>query len=191
MAAGMEERTGDELLGLPVRLHGIQLGRPVDLLLDPHAQRAVGLDLLCGDEVHRFLPLPTAAVGREEIRILSPFVLLEQHELDFYRARTLALGRLRGRAVERHGRKIGLLQDVVVAGENCSCTAGPPSADACPAVASRRRVDVSLPFEAPFGLFAPGTLIFCAVARNESPRVSMVPRTSTTRPGTRISETTT
>jgi hypothetical protein len=113
----MEERTGDELLRLPVRLHGIQLGRPVDLLLDPHAQRAVGLDLLCRDEVHRFLPLPTAAVGREEIRILSPFVLLEQHELDFYRARTLGLGRLRGRAVERHGRKVGPLQDVVVAGD--------------------------------------------------------------------------
>jgi hypothetical protein len=112
----MEERTGDELLRLPVRLHGLQLGRPVDLLLDPDAKRAVGLDLLCGDEVHRFLPLPTAAVGRDEIRILSPFVLLEQRELDFYRARTLALGRLRGRPVERHGRKIGLLQDVVVAG---------------------------------------------------------------------------
>ena len=28
----VRERTGDELLGLPVRLHGIQLGRPVDLL---------------------------------------------------------------------------------------------------------------------------------------------------------------
>ena len=110
----MKERTGDELLALPVRLHGIQLGRPVDLLLDPDAQRAVGLDLLCGDEVHRFLPLPTAAVGDEEIRILSPFVLLEQHELDFYRARTLALGRLRGRVVERKGSKVGLLQDVVV-----------------------------------------------------------------------------
>jgi len=106
MAAGMEERTGDELLRLPVRLHGLQLGRPVDLLLDPDAKRAVGLDLLCGDEVHRFLPLPTAAVGHDEIRILSPFVLLEQHELDFYRARTLSLGRLRGRPVERNGRKI-------------------------------------------------------------------------------------
>ena len=116
MAAGMEERTGDELLRLPVRLHGLQLGRPVDLLLDPDAKRAVGLDLLCGDEVHRFLPLPTAAVGHDEIRILSPFVLLEQHELDFYRARTLSLGRLRGRPVERNGRKIGLLQDVVVDG---------------------------------------------------------------------------
>ena len=115
MAAGMRERTGDELLGLPVRLHGVQLGRAVDLLLDPNAQRAVGLDLLCGDEVHRFLPLPTAAIGDDEIRILSPFVVLEQHELDFYRSHTLALSRLRGRTVERHGRKVGLLQDVVVA----------------------------------------------------------------------------
>jgi hypothetical protein len=114
MAAGMKERTGDELLGLPVRLNGIQVGRPVELLLDPDTQRAVGLDLLCGDEVHRFLPLPTAAVSHDQIRILSPLVLLEQHELNFYRARTLALGRLRGRAVERKGTKVGLLQDVVV-----------------------------------------------------------------------------
>ena len=51
----MREITGDELLALPVRLHGIQLGRPVDLLLDRDAQRIVGLDVLCGDEVHRFL----------------------------------------------------------------------------------------------------------------------------------------
>lgn len=113
----MRERTGDELLAMPVRLHGIQLGRPVDLLLDQDAGRAVGLDLLCGDEVHRFLPLPTAVVGREEIRILSPLVLLEQHELDFYRSRAVALSRLRGGAVERHGRKLGLLQDVVVAAD--------------------------------------------------------------------------
>ncbi|MGZ4372251.1 MAG: hypothetical protein ACXVRQ_08670 [Gaiellaceae bacterium] len=111
----MRERTGDELLGLPVRLHGVQLGRPVDLLLDQNAHRAVGLDLLCGDEMHRFLPLQTAEVGNEEIRILSPFVLLEQRELEFYRSRTLALGRLRGQPVERHGRGVGLLQDVVVA----------------------------------------------------------------------------
>ena len=111
----MRERTGDELLGLPVRLHGLQLGRPVDLLLDPDAHRAVGLDLLCGDEVHRFLPLQTAVVGDEEIRILSAFVLLEQRELEFYRSRTLALSRLRGHPIERHGRKVGLLQDVVVA----------------------------------------------------------------------------
>jgi uncharacterized protein YrrD len=111
----VRERTGDELLALPVRLHGIQLGRPIDLLLDPDAQRVVGLDLLCGDEVHRFLPLPTAAVGDEEIRILSPLVLLEQRELEFYRARTLALGGLRGRPIEQKGRQLGALQDVIVA----------------------------------------------------------------------------
>jgi len=113
----MRERTGDELLALPVRLHGIQLGRPVDLLLDRDAQRIVGLDVLCGDDVHRFLPLPTAAVGRGEIRILSPLVLLERRELDFYRSRTLALSRLRDRVVERNGRQLGPLQDVVVAGD--------------------------------------------------------------------------
>jgi len=113
----MRERTGDELLALPVRLHGLQLGRPVDLLLDRDAQRIVGLDVLCGDEVHRFLPLPTAAVGRGEIRILSPLVLLERRELDFYRSRTLALSRLRDRVVERNGRQLGQLQDVVVAGD--------------------------------------------------------------------------
>jgi hypothetical protein len=111
----MRERTGDELLALPVRLHGIQLGRPVDLLLDRDAQRAVGLDVLCGDEVHRFLPLPTATIGSGEIRILSPLVLLEQRELDFYRSRTLALSRLRGGVVERNGRPLGPLRDVVLA----------------------------------------------------------------------------
>ena len=111
----MRERTGDELLALPVRLHGIQLGRPVDLLIDRDAQRIVGLDVLCGDEVHRFLPLPTAAVGRGEIRILSPLVLLEQRELDFYRSRTLALSRLRDGVLERDGRPLGRLQDLVVA----------------------------------------------------------------------------
>jgi hypothetical protein len=85
------------------------------LLLDRDARRAVGLDVFCGDEVHRFLPLPTAAVGRAEIRILSPFVLLEQRELDFYRSRTLALSRLRGAPVELNGERLGPLRDVVVA----------------------------------------------------------------------------
>jgi hypothetical protein len=111
----MRERTGDELLALPVRLHGIQLGRPVDLLFDRDSLRAVGLDVLCGDEVHRFLPLPTAAVGAEEIAIRSPLVLLEEDELDFYRARAVALSTLRGRAVERSGRRLGTLRDVVIA----------------------------------------------------------------------------
>lgn len=111
----MRDLSGDALLALPVRLHGIQLGRPVDLLLDREAVRAVGLDVLCGDEAHRFLPLPTAAVSEDRITIHSPLVLLEEDELDFYRSRTFALSSLRGRPVHRNGREAGTLRDVVVA----------------------------------------------------------------------------
>jgi hypothetical protein len=110
----MRELSGDELLALPVRLHGIQLGRPVDLLLDREALRAVGLDLVCGDDVHRFLPLPTATLSDREISIPSALVLLEEDELAFYRSRALALSSLRGSPVERDGREVGALRDVVV-----------------------------------------------------------------------------
>lgn len=106
--------SGDELLALPVRLHGVQLGRPSDLLLDREALRAVGLDVRCGDEVHRFLPLATATVSDSAISIPSPLVLLEEDELAFYRSRAVALSSLRGRPVERNGRALGLLRDVVV-----------------------------------------------------------------------------
>lgn len=107
--------TGNELLSLPVRLHGIDLGRAVDVLLDRVTLRAVGLDVRCGDGVHRFLPLPTAAVGPDALTILSPLVLLEEDQLDFYRSRTFALGSLRGRPVLRAAEDVGRLVDVVLA----------------------------------------------------------------------------
>jgi hypothetical protein len=115
--AEMGGLTGDELLSLPVRLHGIQLGHAVDLLLDRETLRAVGLDVLCGDDVHRFLPLPTATVSRQEIAILSPLVLLEEDELAFYRSRAFTLGSLRGRPVESKRNTMGKLEDVVVASD--------------------------------------------------------------------------
>src|SRR5919204_6423446 len=107
----------DRLLGLPVRLHGIPLGRPVDLLLDVRELKALGLDVLCGDDVHRFLPLQVAVVTNEEIAIRSPFLLLEEDELAFYRARASALADLRGTAVRRAGRDLGVLEDLVVAAD--------------------------------------------------------------------------
>jgi len=110
----MRELTGAELLALPVRLHGIKLGRPVDLLLDRDTLRTVGLDVLCGDEVHRFVPLPTASVSDDEIAILSPLVLLEEDEFLFYRSKTFALSALRGRPVQRKRRDLGALGDIVV-----------------------------------------------------------------------------
>jgi hypothetical protein len=104
----------DDLLALPVRLHGIALGRPVDVLLDREDIRALGLDIHCGDDVHRFLPLPTASVVKDELAISSPLVMLEEDELDFYRARTFSLAALRGRQVEHGGGAIGTLRDVVI-----------------------------------------------------------------------------
>jgi len=110
----MFEFTGEELIGLPVRLHGIELGRPVDVLLDRDTMRTVGLDVLCGDEAHRFLPLTTAAIAEEELTIYSPLVLLEEHEVDFYRSRAFALSTLRARPVTKRGEEIGRLRDIVL-----------------------------------------------------------------------------
>jgi hypothetical protein len=111
----VKELSGDAILSLPLRLHGIELGRPVDVLLDRGSLRVVGLDVLCGDEVHRFLPLPTAAVGDDALTIHSPLVLLEEDELGFYRARAFTLKSLRGKPVTRKERSVGTLRDVVFA----------------------------------------------------------------------------
>ena len=111
----MTELSGSEVLARPVRLHAVELGRPVDLLLDRHGLRVVGVDVLCGDEVHRFLPLPTAAIQPDALMIHSPLVLLEEDELRFYRSRAFALSALRGRAVTKKGKVVGTLQDVVLA----------------------------------------------------------------------------
>jgi hypothetical protein len=114
MCEGMRELSGDVLLALPVRLHGLQLGRPTDLLLDRDLRRAVGIDVVCGDERHRFLPLPTATVNDDEIAIPSPLVLLEEDKLEFYRSRTVTLSSLRGRLVEWRGSDAGAVRDVVI-----------------------------------------------------------------------------
>lgn len=115
MVASVKERSGDGVLSLPVRLHGVTLARTADLLLDRDGLRVVGLDVLCGDEVHRFLPLPTAAIGDGELTIHSPLVLLEEDELDFYRARAFSFNSLRGRTVTRRGTDAGRLRDVIFA----------------------------------------------------------------------------
>jgi hypothetical protein len=118
-AAAMRKRSAGDLLGLPVRLHGLALGRPVDLFLDREDLKVVGLDVLCGDGQHRFLPLAAGEVVEDGISITSPLVLLEEEELDFYRSRTFSLGALRGRPVRRRDRNLGLLRDLLL---NADCT---------------------------------------------------------------------
>ena len=102
---------GDELLRLPVRVHGIELGQPVDLVLD-RSRRVVGLDVRCGDERKRFLPLAAAHVGQHEIAVSSPLVLLDEAQVSFYRADGTSLSALRGAKVLRHGLEDGRLADV-------------------------------------------------------------------------------
>jgi hypothetical protein len=111
-AAAMGERSVDDLLRLGIRLHGLTLGRPVDALLDRDELKVVGLDVLCGDQVNRFLPLAAAKLVDDAISITSPLVLLEEEELDFYRSRTFSLGALRGRPVRRRDQDLGLLRDL-------------------------------------------------------------------------------
>jgi hypothetical protein len=111
----MGGRPGAELLRLPVRVHGIRLGRAVDVILDSAARpRAVGFDVLCGDHTHRFLPLAAATVGGDEISVDSTLMLLDGSQLRYYRERGRTLRATRGSQVARHGSTVGRLRDLVV-----------------------------------------------------------------------------
>jgi hypothetical protein len=79
-----------------VRVHGIQVGHAVDLLLHPTEPQALGLDVLCRDDRHRFLPLSAATVHEDHVQAASPLVLLDLRPDSFYRREARALADLRG-----------------------------------------------------------------------------------------------
>ena len=108
----MGSRSATELLQLPVQLHGIRLGRPVDLLLDLEEWRALGLVLLCGDESTRFLVFAAADLHDDAIAVPSALLLLE--DVDFYRDRSRSLRSLLGRAVVNGEDGLGELRDLLV-----------------------------------------------------------------------------
>jgi hypothetical protein len=81
----------DELLRRPVLLRGIRLGRIADVLFDPDGTRVVGFDVLCGDELHRFLPFPAAVLSHDGLEVGSTLTLLDAEELAFYRRHGLSL----------------------------------------------------------------------------------------------------
>ncbi len=89
--AVMERRPLSEVLALPVRMHGIELGRPVDARLDLSSNRVVGFEIHCGDGARRFLPLAVARVRADEIAIESALTLIDERDLDYYRLRTRRL----------------------------------------------------------------------------------------------------
>ena len=102
------------ILHLPVNLHGIQLGRPVDLLLETDTWHVIGYVVRCGDESHRFLPLAASQTSHEEIRVASALMLLE--DVGFYRTRGTSFRSLLGGEVQRSGRAAGRLRDLVLSG---------------------------------------------------------------------------
>jgi uncharacterized protein YrrD len=104
----------EELLRLPVRVRGIVVGKAVDLLVDPLGRRVLGLDILCRDESHRFLPLSAAEIVDGSITTGSALTLLAEDQLDFYRKRATTLRALRGTPVQLHGTRVGLLTDIVL-----------------------------------------------------------------------------
>lgn len=81
----MRGRAASELLSLPVRLHGIQLGTPVDALLDARADRLLGFEVLCGDGARRFLPFSVARVRADEIALESALTLIDERDVEYYR----------------------------------------------------------------------------------------------------------
>jgi uncharacterized protein YrrD len=100
-----------ELLALPVRTQGIELGRSVDVILDLDAGRVLGLEVRCGDGADRFAPLVATRIQDGEIAIGSSLTLLD--EIAFYRARGRTLGSLRGAKVTSGRRALGSFRDVV------------------------------------------------------------------------------
>ena len=95
-------------LQLPVRLHGIQLGRPTDLLLDTTDWHVLGFVVRCGDESTRFLPYAACQPGEEDIAVASALMLLE--DVAFYEKRGVSFRSLLGGAVVGGG----VLRDVVL-----------------------------------------------------------------------------
>lgn len=90
----MSGRSAAELLSLPVRSHGIQLGRPVDALVDPVTGRLVGFEVRCGDDTQRFLPFAVVSVHADEIALDSALALIDERDLGYYRSRSRRLADL-------------------------------------------------------------------------------------------------
>jgi hypothetical protein len=99
-------------LHLPVRLHGIKLGRPVDMLVELDTWHVVGFVVRCGDGTTRFLPYGACQVGDDEIAVASSLMLLE--DVGFYTSRGTSFRSLLGGIVTRNGRAAGTLRDLLL-----------------------------------------------------------------------------
>lgn len=111
------ELTGSGVLSLPVRSGGIRLGNASELFVDLDHGRVLGVDVRCGDDTTRFLPLAAGRFTDEEIVVPSALVLLDEPGAAFYRNRAARLRELRGTEVDA-----GRLVDVVFDEEGNLCS---------------------------------------------------------------------
>jgi hypothetical protein len=95
-------------LQLPVHLRGIQLARPIDLLLDVVSWRAIGFVVRCGDESVRFLPYGAAQLTADGIAVQSALMLLD--DVAFYEQRGVSYRSLLDGQVDGEG----ALRDVIL-----------------------------------------------------------------------------
>ena len=109
-----EQWTGDELRSRPVCIRGIQLGRVVELLVDPAGLRLIGFDIRCGDDAVRFLPVAATRIRDQELEVRSALLLLDENDTSFYRRRTRPLSELRELPVRAEDGVAGRLRDVLV-----------------------------------------------------------------------------
>ena len=101
-------RSAVALLQLPVRFGEIQLGRPVDLLLDVDAWQVIGFVVLCGDGSQRFLPFGACQVTHDDVAVASALLLVD--DVGFYETRGTSLRSLLGGDVVGGG----VLRDAIV-----------------------------------------------------------------------------
>jgi hypothetical protein len=109
-----EALTGAHLLSLPVVFRSIELGRPVDLVVDLEGRRVLALEVSCRDGALRLLPLPAARITPDELCVGSPLTVLDEAHASFYRERGRPLRALRGAPVTRGKAELGVIEDVVV-----------------------------------------------------------------------------
>ena len=101
-----------DLVGSPIRLRGILLGRAVDLLLDAGARRMVGFVVESGDDAPRFLPFAASEPEEDVIAVASALMLLD--DVGFYRKRGVSFRSLLGTRVEQESVRAGTLIDMHV-----------------------------------------------------------------------------
>jgi hypothetical protein len=106
----MGSLSASDLIGIPVRLHGILLGRPTDLMLDGSGRRVLGFVVESGDDAPRFLPFAASQPGDDAIAVASALMLLD--DIAFYRKHGVSFRALLGTEVARENEPIGTLVDM-------------------------------------------------------------------------------